>query len=92
MGETRWVHMDHWSASQAELFYQQHRDAAYLGQPTCRPFHAIYNGNSTGPVDFQFYFMEDFYWLQNMKTHERTKMRRIEYVVTAPPALRTNFS
>ena len=91
MGETRWVHMDHGMAKMAERFYMQHQDAVTRGQVPCRTFHAGCNGNY-GPIYFKFHFMEDLYWLENMQTHERTKMRRIEYVVTAPPALRTKFS
>ena len=93
MGEMRWVDMDSWSAENAERGYQYYLDAAVRGRPTTgvRPgsFEATYRGSPRGPIDFQFNYIENMYWMQNMTTGERCRIRRIEYLVTAPPALRT---
>ena len=92
MGEMRWVNMDSWSADMAELGYKHYQDAVFRGRQTSRPFEATYTRGSQGPIDFQFNYTENIYWMQNMKTGERCRLRRIEYVVTAPPSLRTNRS
>ena len=93
MGEMRWVHLDEWSNEHAEQFYKLYREEFWNRRLPCRPFEATYRLNPrTGPIDFQFHFTENIYWMQNMKTGERCRIRRIEYVVTAPPSLRTNRS
>ena len=90
MGETRWVHMDSWSNEMAELGYQEHQDLVSRGyhQHQCRPFEATYRGNPKGPIEFLFTY-ENTYYMINMNTAERCRIRRIDYVVNAPPNLMT---
>jgi hypothetical protein len=92
MGETRWVHMDSWSGRVAELGYQEHLDLIRRGyqQHQFSPTEATFHGPH-GPIPFQFTY-EDIYFMTNQKTSERCRIRRIEYVVTAPPNQMTNRS
>jgi hypothetical protein len=86
MGETRWVHMDAWSDEMAELGYQEHLESVSRGyqQQQRWPFQATYRGNPKGPIEFQFTY-ENTYFMINMNTAERCRIRRIDYVVNAPP-------